>query len=200
LPFWDPDSDLTASAAALRLTDPSAIAINRDGDLYLADAACHVVYWLRAGSDDVYVVAGDGSDRVETAAGPAGGLFRPALGQPLSLTVDPRGNLFIGTGHGLVRRLGIDNWIETLAGTGTLGDAADGDTATEAPLGAIDALLATSDGQLYLDDTTTNARLRRIDPHGRLQTLAGTGTTGFTPDGLSAAGAAIGPIAGLVED
>ncbi len=200
LPLWDPDNAFSASAAELRLTDAADIAVGRDGDLYLADAACHVVYWLRAGSDDLYVVAGDGTDRVATGAGPAGGLFRPALGQPLSLALDLRGNLYIGTGHGLIRRLGTDNWIETIAGTGTLGDAADGEAAIAANFGAIDALLATDDNQLYVDDTRTNARLRRIDTHGRVQTVAGTGSAGYTADGLSAAGAAIGPVAGLVQD
>ncbi|MEN8008652.1 MAG: hypothetical protein ABFS42_16705, partial [Candidatus Krumholzibacteriota bacterium] len=200
LPFWETDGELRASPSDLRLSDPSDIAVGRDGDIYIADAGCHVVYWLRPGATDIYVVAGDGSDAVRTDAGPAGGLLRPGLGQPLSLALDRQDRLYIGTGHGLIRRLGTDNWIETLAGIGQSGYSGDGGPATEARFGPIDDLLATRGGMLYVDDTTANGRLRHIDVNGRVTTVAGTAQNAFTPDGLSPSGAAIGRIRGMTRD
>ncbi len=155
---------------------------------------------MRAGDTNVYAVAGDGTNVPYTASSPAGGAYRPPLARPLSLAFDGGGSLFIGTAHGLIRRLGTDNWIETVAGTSQPGYGGDGGSALLARFGPIDDLLVDGSGMIYVDDTSANARLRLIDAQGRVQTIAGNGQVAFASDGLSANGASIGSVAGLSLD
>ena len=113
--------------------------------------------------------------------GPATAAF---LDKPVSVTLDARGNLYIGEQRGhrvrrVDRRTGI---ITTVAGTGSAGSTGDGGPATRAqvnyPKVAVDPA-----GNIYVGEVD-GYRIRRIDARtGIITTVAGTGVAGFSGDG-----------------
>jgi len=69
--------------------------------------------------------------------------------------------------------------IETVAGSSQNGD---GGPATAAQIGSIQGLAVDRLGNVYLSDTDHH-RVRKIDVHGVITTIAGTGAAGFSGDG-----------------
>jgi sugar lactone lactonase YvrE len=86
--------------------------------------------------------------------------------------------------------------LTSFAGTGAHGVAPDGTVATQAPLagpGDVDVL---PDGRVVFSEREAN-RIRVIGADGRLQTIAGTGTAGYSGDGGPALAAQLGSPTGL---
>lgn len=106
-----------------------------------------------------------------------------SLSRPLGLAVDAAGNLYVADrGNSAVRRIDKDGTITTVAGTGKSGYAGDGGPATIAQVFAPYDVAVAPDGTLFIADTYNN-RVRKVDPSGRISTVAGTGTAGFAGDG-----------------
>ncbi len=80
--------------------------------------------------------------------------------------------------------------ISTVAGTGAKGFSGDGGPAAQALLNNVFGLVRGPDGALYVCDTD-NHRIRRIAPDGRISTVAGSGTRGYSGDGGPATAAAL---------
>ncbi len=98
-----------------------------------------------------------------------------ALGTTISIAWDPAGNLaFVDSAHDVIRRVGADGNVETIAGTGVSGNAGDGGPVTNALLHGPQSLKYDAAGNLYFYDSM-NARIRRVDAHGVIATIAGDG-------------------------
>ncbi|HEV8713074.1 MAG TPA: Ig-like domain-containing protein, partial [Candidatus Binatia bacterium] len=80
--------------------------------------------------------------------------------------------------------------ITTVAGTGNFSYSGDGGPATQAGLRGPSQVAAGPDGSLYISDTQSN-RIRRVDPEGRITTVAGSGVAGYGGDGGLATAAAL---------
>lgn len=78
--------------------------------------------------------------------------------------------------------------ITTVAGTGEFGYSGDGGPATEAQLKAPSNLAFDSAGNLYVGESST---VRKVDTDGLITTVAGTGVSGFSGEGLAATQAEI---------
>ena len=116
-------------------------------------------------------------------AGDGGPAVTASLARPLGIAVDASGNLYVAdSGNNVIRRVGASGGITTVAGTGDSGYAGDGGPATAAKFFAPYDLAIARDGTLYVADTY-NHRVRKVDTSGRISTIAGTGTAGFTGDG-----------------
>jgi sugar lactone lactonase YvrE len=90
--------------------------------------------------------------------------------------------------------------ITTAAGTGQAGDSGDGGRAVEARLKMPFDVALDGQGNLYFSDTF-NHRVRRIDhTTGRITTLAGSGTAGFSGDGGPGVKAQLNEPYGVVLD
>lgn len=89
--------------------------------------------------------------------------------------------------------------VTTLVGTGVAGSDGDGGMATAAQVDRPSGLALDDAGNLYVADEATH-RVRRVDRHGRITTVAGTGTAGFGGDGGPAIQAELGEPAGLAFD
>ncbi|RYE82336.1 MAG: hypothetical protein EOO65_05640, partial [Methanosarcinales archaeon] len=97
------------------------------------------------------------------------------------------------TGNHRVRRVNEGGIITTVAGIGTFAFSGDGGAATAAQLFmpySVSAMFNVSSNKvlLYIADTG-NQRIRRVDTTGRISTVAGTGTAGFSGDGGAATAA-----------
>lgn len=159
-------------AARARFADPFGVAVDREGNIYVADAA---------NSNRVRRVTPEG--RVNTLAGGAEEGFRDGHGAaayfntPSGLALDREGNLYVAdTANNRVRKIDPAGRVTTLAGDGTAGwrDGAGAKAQFNGPVGvAVDEA-----GNVYVADTY-NDRVRQITPDGEVRTLAGGGEPGY---------------------
>lgn len=80
--------------------------------------------------------------------------------------------------------------MSTVAGRGTDGFSGDGGNALAAQMGAVSALAADAQGNLYFADTW-NLRVRKVARGGTISTIAGSGASGDSGDGGPASAAAL---------
>ncbi|HMJ34757.1 MAG TPA: hypothetical protein VK501_12640 [Baekduia sp.] len=85
-----------------------------------------------------------------------------------------------------VRRIAPDGIITTAAGTGVAGSVGDGAGAPLAQVNAPRDVAVAPDGVTWYIAETAGNRIRRVDPAGIIQTVAGTGVAGFSGDSGSA--------------
>lgn len=178
------------------LNGPSGLAVDRSGNLYVSDRGNHRV--RRIGPDGVITtVAGRGRRGVVGDGGPATEAY---LWHPAGLAADRSGNLYVSDcGNHRVRRIDGDGMIKTIAGRGFGYVVGDGRPATEANLFLPDPLALDSSGNVYVGDVG-NHRVRKIDPAGRIWTVAGNGSIGWEGDGGPASEACIHQPVGLAVD
>ena len=117
---------------------PHAIAVDTNGNLYVADPEANVVRRVSPGGL-VTVVAGTGTRGYAGDGGPATGA---QLDDPTGLATDARGNIFIaeGTlaGNARIRRIDAQTGtISTFAGDGVSGFAGDGGPAARARFASV---------------------------------------------------------------
>ncbi len=163
-------------ATSANLWDPSAVTVDGQGNLYIADLNNQRIRKL--GPDGIITtVAGTGISGHSGDGGPAtsANLFNPS-----GVTVDGQGNLYIAsTDSHTIRKVGPDGIITTVAGGGFGGD---GGPATSAGLNRPQDVALDGQGNLFIADTF-NHRIRKVSADGIITTVAGTGTRGFSGDG-----------------
>jgi sugar lactone lactonase YvrE len=89
--------------------------------------------------------------------------------------------------------------ITTVAGNGTLGYSGDGGQATIAEFYAPSKVILDAAGNLYIADLGNN-RIRKISLSGIINTIAGTGTAGYSGDGGQATVAELNQASGVCFD
>lgn len=157
---------------------PFGVVPDAQGGLYISDLDAHVVRYI-ASDGIITTVAGHGTPGYSGDGGPGDAA---QLTRPTHLRLDPNGNLLIcDTGNHAIRRLNADGTIETIAGTGLAGSSGDGGLASAAQLDSPHDLRFAPDGTLHIADRGNNA-IRRIDEHGIITTVVGTGGRGFAGD------------------
>jgi RHS repeat-associated protein len=138
--------------------DPTGVAVGKDGSVYVAQSSEH---WVRRIRPDGVIepFAGTGTAAWLGDGGPA---QSAALNWPAGLGVGADGSVYIADSfNNLVRRVGTDGSIQTIAGTGLPGSDGDGGLATAAKLNQPRGVAVAPDGTLYVGDVQ---RVRRIDP------------------------------------
>lgn len=164
-------------ATEAQLNRPISIAMDAEGNLYIAESAGNIIRRLDP-NGIIATVAGTGT---RGRAGEGGPATEAELTTP-SIALGPAGDLFIAEHDAnRIRRISAEGIIMTVVGTGSPGFSGDGGPATEAEivephLIAFDAL-----GNLYLP--LHDSRVRKIDPEGTISTVAGTGEPGYSGDG-----------------
>ncbi len=155
------------------LNFPTAVAVDAQGHLYIADTMNHRVRRVDAQTGIITTIAGTGQARFSGDGGPAD---RAALNEPAALAVDAQGQLYIADqSNNRVRAVDLKTGIiRTVAGMGSAAYDGDGKPATEASLAGPSGL-AVADGTLYIADTF-NGRIRTVDlVTGMIATAAGDG-------------------------
>jgi RHS repeat-associated protein len=174
-PGYSGDGGLSVAAG---LNDPTAVAVDGVGNLYIADAGNQRVRKVANGI--VTTIAGNGREGKSGDGGPA---TEARLNFPGGLAVDDGGNLFIAdTYNHVIRKVDSAGVITTVAGNGREGYAGDGGPALEARLAAPFGITLDGAGNLFIADCFNN-RIRKVDTHGIITTIAGTGDQGFGGDG-----------------
>jgi sugar lactone lactonase YvrE len=168
---------------------PDGIAVDRAGNLYIADSGNCTVREVKASDGKIYTVAGIPPEvnpaQFLTCTYTADGV--PALGsglfQPKDVKVDANGNLFIADiGNNRIRMVDTNGLIHTVAGNGSATDSGDGGLATQAGIAYPWHIALDGTGVLYAVEYF-GQKVRKIDASGRISTFAGTGAEGFSGDG-----------------
>jgi DNA-binding CsgD family transcriptional regulator/sugar lactone lactonase YvrE len=169
-------------ARQAQINEPQGLAVDGAGNLYIADTLNHRI--RRVGSDGtITTVAGTGVAGYSGDGKPA---VQATLNLPTGLAVGPGDTLFIAdTGNNVVRQLGQDGVIRTMAGTGAAGYRGDGYLAVDALLDKPAGLAIDGEGNLYIADTLAQ-RVERVDLNGVIETVVGTGIPGYLGDGQQA--------------
>ena len=163
-----------ATAALLNL--PTAVAVDSNGNVYIADTNNNRIREI--GGTTINTVAGNGQ---QVYSGDGGLAMAAGLDSPDGVAVDAAFNIYIGDTHNQRVRLvtfttGI---ITTLAGTGVKGFTADG-AAGSVALARPQGVAVDASNNVYLADSDNN--LIRTISGGTVTTIAGNGTQGFTGD------------------
>ena len=160
-------------ATEATLNFPTAITVDAQGHLYIADTMNHRVRRVDAQTGIITTIAGTGQARFSGDGGPAD---RAALNEPAALAVDAQGQLYIADqSNNRVRAIDLKTGIiRTVAGTGSAAYDGDGKPATESSLAGPSGL-AVAAGALYIADTF-NSRIRSVDlVTGMITTAVGDG-------------------------
>ncbi|MBL9212314.1 MAG: immunoglobulin domain-containing protein, partial [Opitutaceae bacterium] len=153
--------------ATAKFKAPSGLALDRAGNLYVADRVSHAIRRISA-NGQVTTIAG-----LAGTPGSADGPREEArFNFPNGLAVDASGNIFVAdTGNSTIRRIDINGFVTTLAGSPGVEAAVNGPGGVarfSIPFG----LALDTSGNLFVADTG-NDLIRRITPAGVVSTVAG---------------------------
>jgi sugar lactone lactonase YvrE len=159
-----PEGFIDGAGIAASFNTPSALAIDRRGNLYVADTGNHAIRKITPGGV-VTTLAGNGQP------GDVDGIGKAArFNGPVGVAVDRAGNVFVAdTYNDRIRRIAPDGTVTTVAGNGQPGNA-DG-AAHTAGFDTPSGVAVAPDGSLYIADTGNDA-VRAIAPGGLVSTLA----------------------------
>ncbi len=181
------------------LNYPTGTAIDRAGNLYIADESNNVIRKVAAGTGVITTTAGNGTAGHSGDNGPA---TSAELDNPWGVAVDPAGNVYISDSYNsVIREVAAGSGvITTIAGNGTPGSIGDNGPATSAQLFYPAGIALDASGNLYIADYE-NYRIREVSAiTGMITTVAGNGQYGYTGDGGLATSATLGGPYGVAVD
>ncbi|WP_453072230.1 NHL domain-containing protein [Streptomyces omiyaensis] len=179
-------------AVSAQLNSPRELAMDGAGALYVADSGNHRIRKITP-DGKITTVAGMNGNGFSGDGGPA---TAARLDLPTGVAVDSTGVLYIGDYRNhRIRKVSPDGKISTIAGNGKAAFTGDGGPAVAAQIWGPIGVTVDSTGTLYFADTS-NHRIRKITPDGKITTIAGTKSKGSGGDGGPATAAQLnGPAA-----
>jgi len=183
-------------ATSASLNNPGGVAVDSEGNIYIADSSNHRVRKVDA-SGTISTIAGTGTAGYTGDGGPA---TLAQLNNPYRLALDSVGNLYIvDYSNDCIRMVDVSGEISTVAGGRGNGYMGDGGPATSARLSYPDGVAVDSGGNLYIADKG-NHRIRKVDTSGTISTVAGSGVRGYSGDGGDAELAQLNSPTGVAVD
>jgi sugar lactone lactonase YvrE len=169
-------------ATKAQISYPAGITVDKKGNVYFSDFGNAVIRKINAVTGIITTVAGNGLSGFTGDGGPA---TSAKLLEPSGIAVDAAGNLYIADeGNNRIRRVSASTGtITTVCGNGTAGYTGDGSLASSAELNAPQDIFVDAANNLFITDLNNNV-IRKIDgTTGKINTVAGDGTTGYSGDG-----------------
>ncbi len=186
-------------AVDARLDDPTGVAVDSKGDVFVADSGNNRVREVLP-DGIIKTVAGDGRCTRVPSEGNGLPAVQASLCAPTGVAVGKSGLYISDTGHHEVRIVSPSGVISDFAGDGVLGSTGNGGTATRAELAAPEGLAVNAAGNVFMADTGVEFL---TFPHGRhhrpvlivigsnvrevvsgvIKAFAGNGVFGYSGDG-----------------
>jgi sugar lactone lactonase YvrE len=186
------------AATDAQLDSPAGVAIDAQGNLFIADTHNHCIREVAGGT--ITTIAGTG---VAGFSGDGGAAASAMLNQPTALAVGPDGSLYVAdTDNHRIRKIifgSSGTTITTVAGDGEQFFSGDGAAATLAGLDSPNGVAVDASGNIYIGDTH-NQCVRVVDAAGVISTLAGNGHKTYSGDGAAATSASLARPRGLSVD
>ena len=183
------------AATAAELNTPMGLAFDPSGNLLLSDTNNQRVREISAGVISTFAgtgVAGTGQEGLTPVEMPLRG--------PRGVCTGRDGSVYIvDTDNHRVLVAPPAGVVTTFAGNGSPGDAGDGESARTAQLNLPSACALDGSGDMFIADTA-NHRIREVTPAGVIETVAGSGTAGYSGDGGAASAAALYAPSGVAVD
>ena len=167
-------------ATEASLSEPSGIAIDRSGDIFIADFMNHKIRKVDVATGVITTVAGSGNGSFSGDNGPA---IYADLTCPGGVAVDNEGNIFIAdTFNNRIRMIDKDTGIiNTVAGDDAsfrVGDKKSSEKSLSRPY----SIALDSKGDIYTTDSDNHMVRKIYRKTGEIVTVAGNGKAGFSPD------------------
>jgi len=165
---------------ATHLGCPVGITVDVAQNVYIADPCRAVV--LKVDPKNFFsIFAGNGTET--GPLGDGGPATEATVFGGWDVAADIAGNVYIAENYGnRIRKVDLNGIITTYAGTGTAGFSGDGGPATQAEFNEPEGIAVDAAGNVYVYDNA-NFRIRRIDKHGTIKTIAGMGSFQYSGDG-----------------
>jgi uncharacterized protein (TIGR03437 family) len=176
--FWG-DGGLAVNA---QLAFPAGLAVDRNGNLYIADSQNQRIRKILPGNVMSTVLGGSPSTRLFT---------------PIAVAVDGNTTIYAGDSSDMVHSYTLAGVWSDAAGTGAAGYWGDGGPATAAQLAAVRDLAVDLTGTVYIAD---GVRVRSVDPSLIIHTVAGDGYLHAVGDGGPATSAQLYRPSAIVLD
>ncbi len=166
---------------------PNDLKLNSFGNaILIADSNNHRIRRVDLRTLTITTIAGSGAAEWSGDQGPA---IEAGLNNPQSIAVNRLGIVLVAdTYNHVIRRIGIDGTITTVAGS-VAGLSGDGGLATSAQLSLPMAVAFDNDDLGFLISDFGNSRIRRVSLEGKIETVCGIGKgsddagAGFSGDG-----------------
>ena len=147
-------------AVLAELNDPGAVAVDRFGNIYIADTGNNVVRKVDPGGI-ITTIAGNGT---RGYSGDRGLATQAQLNQPYDLELDSSGNLYIADiGNRVIRFINSQGIIMTVAGGGPYGFSGDGGPAVNAHLNSPQKVTIDPFDNLFIADVSSHT-IRKVAP------------------------------------
>jgi sugar lactone lactonase YvrE len=164
-------------AGKAMLNQPASVAIDKAGNLFVADTANHRIRKIAKRTGVITTLAGTGTEDSESGhVGDEGPATSAQLSWPMDLAVASTGDVYVAdTGHNRIRRIDHRTGIvTTVAGDGSESGGGDGGPAVKAGLSSPTGLALVARKKqvtLYIADSS-NGRVRVVTPDGMINSLA----------------------------
>ena len=183
-------------ATAAELSSPNGIAIDRQGNIFIADDDNDRIRKITT-NGVITTLAGNGTGGY---SGDGGLATNAELANPTGVAVDYNGDVFIAdAGNQRVREVFTNGLISTIAGTGAVGFSGDGGQATNAEFWNPCAVALDSAGNIYVADQVYG-HIRKIGTNGTITSVAGGSSSGYTGDGIPATNSSLWWPTGIAVD
>ena len=184
-------------AKAAALWGPSGVAVDRAGNVYIADSGNNAIRKVTV-DGIIHHFAGSGSQGFD---GDGGAASSASLFQPTGLAVDNAGNLYIADSFNQrVRKVAQDGTITTFAGNGSVCQTGDEGPAIDAGVPVPSSVAVDNAGNVYISEPMDHV-VRKITPDGMIHTVAGVlDSSGFSGDGGPATSAQLWGPGGVAVD
>jgi sugar lactone lactonase YvrE len=168
-------------AAFARFDAPRGAAVDRDGNIYVADKANHTIRKITPAGTTTTFAGLAGSPGSTNGTG-AAARFR----SPSAVAVDGTGNVYVAdTGNQLIRKITPEGKVTKLAGRAGVSGANDG-LGNAARFNFPRGIAVDAAGNVFVGDTGNNT-IRKVTPAGQVTTLAGSAGNSGRSDGSGSA-------------